>query len=58
MHWINVNDRLPDDDLIVLVYSPEHEPIWLAWVDSDGWHLIDGGPCNPSHWMPLPEGPK
>lgn len=60
MTWISVEDRLPDDDISVLVYVPDApEPIWLGFYDMDEWTWVDGGTnCRPTHWMELPEPPE
>tara|TARA_R110000822_G_scaffold80191_2_gene191226 strand:- start:6507 stop:6710 length:204 start_codon:yes stop_codon:yes gene_type:complete len=65
MEWINVNDRLPNEEHPVLVcyedigYNcgfPEilaiDGSIWYRWFNGDDSNMI------PTHWMPLPEPPK
>lgn len=56
--WISTDDRLPDDDICVLVFVPEQdEPVWLAYFSEDDWRYVSGGTCYPSHWMELPDPP-
>ena len=59
MSWVAVSDRLPDDDLTVLVATSEcDEPVWLGWHDEEGWHSVDAVPLKVTHWMPIPEAPR
>jgi len=57
--WTAVDDGLPDDDVIVIVYvADESEPVWLGYMDEDAeWRYITGGRCHPTHWMDLPMPP-
>jgi len=60
--WIDVDERLPDDDTTVLVSFGEEdvtEPVWLAYFsgENEAWHYVDGGHCYPTHWMELPAPP-
>jgi DNA-directed RNA polymerase subunit RPC12/RpoP len=57
--WINVKDRLPDNDNRVLVYMHENRMSYTR-IDTD--RLVKGRwvrweTCV-THWMPLPEAPK
>jgi hypothetical protein len=60
--WIPVTERLPETYYLVLVHAAGQR--WIAWKTSDRWELderIRPGVhtyINPSHWMPLPEGPE
>jgi len=62
--WIPVTERLPDDEIEVLI-STMHEsfPVWIGYVshehDETRWHW-DSGRVVPeitpvTAWMPLPE---
>ena len=49
-NWISVEDKLPVDDEIVLIYRPKmsnpHKfSVWIWW----GYSPVDGV----THWMPL-----
>ena len=60
--WISVNESIPNENKAVLVWCPEHENIYLAFVENGVW-MYFGGPiavCNDAvtHWMPIPEPPK
>lgn len=62
MSWINVKDRLPDENIPVLVsdceqymiafLSKEKKIFVQAYTWDDGIHEII------THWMPLPESPS
>jgi cell wall assembly regulator SMI1 len=58
--WINVDERLPENDTTVLCYNGvintytyEEKNKW--WADSC-WDTTKG--FGITHWMPLPEPPK
>lgn len=59
--WIACEDRLPDDEMIVLAFEPsnQQEPIWLAYFSGEdtSWRWAHGGTCYPTHWMELPSSP-
>lgn len=59
--WISVDDRLPDENIIVLVC--DGDDVEMGSHDRHfGWAIYEwGGPSSRSfvsHWMPLPEPPK
>ncbi len=54
--WINVDDRLPDDDDSCLVWNGNHIFVAIYW--GDGEWMFDSYACEITHWMPLPEPPK
>jgi hypothetical protein len=61
--WIACTDRLPDEELTVLVYAPaQSEPVWLGYLDDGMWRSVDprGGSSilDVTHWMDLPEPPE
>jgi hypothetical protein len=71
MKWISVEERLPEENALVLSFSPEiddsHGPINMGYIievgDSFFWrHACKWDNCSfdiaTTHWMPLPEGPK
>jgi hypothetical protein len=59
--WIDVKERLPDDDKLVLVYGDGMVKIVKRLKGSKGWHsrrlstyfLFDAF----THWQPLPSSP-
>ena len=59
MNWISVRDRLPEDQVEVLVATRSKNGVrnidkgYLA-ID----HFIHRGRAEVTHWMPLPEPPK
>jgi len=61
--WIACQDRLPDDDITVMIFMPgQSEPVWLGYHDGSYWYdvssdLIAWEKVEVSHWMPLPRGP-
>lgn len=64
--WVSVEDRLPENETEVLIYSPELvDTIKLAMWIEDGFYVDKedlivkaepNGYCT--HWMPLPKPPK
>lgn len=61
--WIPVTERLPDDDISVMIAlraSSDPDDVWIGWHDGEmGW-VCDNGPLGDrvTHWMPMPEGPR
>ena len=57
-NWINVEDRLPEDEdkyLVTCQTKSGRKSINLAWCDSSGiWHGM-GGMAGVIAWMELPE---
>lgn len=73
MEWISVKDRLPEDDIIILVLSEICIPEDNYLKQKKGYWIFEGKfnrmfgwfiyfhPENLqkiTHWMPLPELPK
>ena len=71
--WISVEDRLPEEGLLSLVYWEDEdgfytdidcieEEVWGDWFNRAEHFNIAGGNCNEeapyTHWMTLPEPPK
>lgn len=55
--WVDVSERLPDDDITVLVVEQlKAGRTWFGYYDC-GWRRIDGWPIEVSHWSHLPAGP-
>lgn len=69
MEWISVQDRLPDKEETVLIYS-EGDSVTAAFLYTDKyfglrWFVNNFGDCKDAvlpdrvtHWMPLPKPPK
>ena len=60
-NWYPVEAYKPDDDIIVMIHDPDmSEPVWLGYYEheEDRWWTSEGGICNPTHWMELPEVPE
>ena len=62
MEWINVKDRLPEDNTDLLVFASEGwRGIFPAVYYRNTWQsshiLYDGMLGNVTHWMPLPNPP-
>ena len=57
--WVPVGERLPDNEMPVMVLSAGIAFIacasWGRWLDLGG---IDRNLSNVTHWQPLPPGPK
>ena len=69
MEWIDVNDRLPENNSDVLVYDSDYNTVYSAnynskYFNQTGFWLNEAGGEYQyefeyvTHWMPLPEPPK
>jgi hypothetical protein len=56
--WHRVEDRLPDDDMVVLIsLLDDGEPVWMGWRDQGVWRQIDGSTVDRViAWSVLPKG--
>lgn len=59
--WIPVTERLPDDDITVMLHQPDTSEAWiLGCRDGEDWRTHDG--CwiiyGVTHWADLPAGPS
>ena len=57
--WISVKDKLPEDQVEVLVLTRSMKG--MRNVDKGYWsidHFIHRGRAQVTHWMPLPNPPK
>jgi len=52
--WISVEDRLPDDDVDVLIHGGT---FGVGYREDDTWYELLPWTKSPTHWMPLPEPP-
>ena len=59
MNWINIKNKLPDENKSVLVIDDEND-IWIMQYNVyDGWHCPqEGWSMNVTHWMQLPLPPN
>jgi len=51
---------MPDDDIIVLIATPEgSEPVWLGYFSGDDreWRTVEGDTIEVTFWQHLPEPP-
>lgn len=60
IEWIPVSDKLPDDEITVLVNHPDlDEPVWLGYLCDMHWHTV-AGECidngRVTHWAHIPAG--
>lgn len=59
LEWIEVEKRLPDADLLVLI-ALNDDDVWTGFCDADGWRYVDSVPIKAervTHWAHLPEAP-
>ena len=60
--WIPTKQQLPDDEITVMLFVPEHdEPVWLGYHEDYAWYLTDGTPLAQNavtHWANFPNGPE
>lgn len=56
--WHEVTERLPDDDVTVMICAPNlDEPIWLGWHDAGQWHDVSGMEIEGVvRWAEMPSG--
>jgi hypothetical protein len=58
IHWIDVRDHLPDDEISVLVSDKDGE-IWYAWHENNAWFDATAGRLvHITHWADLPLPPE
>ena len=56
--WIPVDDRLPDDDEVVIICTDKNF-VYAGELIGDTWFLDnDSWTATVTHWMPLPKPPK
>lgn len=56
--WISVEDRLPEEDSVVLVFDGLY--VWIAYRNHvlGTWNVEGDSVRAVTHWMPLPEPPE
>jgi hypothetical protein len=63
LRWHDVDDVMPDNERMVLVFMPEEsepEQVWMGYYDSDGgWCGLAGMPLSFDviAWCEMPKGP-
>lgn len=63
MEWVNIEDRLPEKPMPVIVYIADRGSVMLTNFNGD-FALVRVGyeigfsAHGVTHWMPLPEPPK
>ncbi len=62
MTWISVKDRLPEEEVSILMCNDEDIVVGCMWKHSKNgkihWSCVDDYFGDATHWMPLPELPK
>ena len=55
--WIPVSERLPEEDIVVLIWCPERRNIYCACLEENQWWILGAYkvPFDVTAWMPLPE---
>lgn len=59
VNWTPVAERLPDDDVLVLLALTDDE-VWPGFRDGDFWRYVDATPIESAqvtHWTDLPAPP-
>lgn len=59
--WIDCKVSLPDEGMIVNVYSPlADEPVWIGYLEDGIWRDVDSGRYHTpvTHWSDLLKGPS
>lgn len=58
--WVDTKDRLPDDEMTVMINRPSiNEPVWLGYYSAGCWYTVDGVmlPCmDAEYWAEMPSG--
>lgn len=57
MKWILTNDRMPEDNVDVLVYVPDWDLIQVGHYSGRVWIIENQTPIV-IHWMELPYSPE
>jgi hypothetical protein len=59
MEWINTEERLPDDDTLVLAAFKDGE-VWPCFREDGTWRYVTAEPVESNkvtYWMHMPAGP-
>ena len=60
IRWVSVQDTLPDDGELVLLWLPGDECPWLGYLDGADWRSAEGIPVPMTagmFWAAMPAGP-
>jgi hypothetical protein len=55
--WINADERQPDDQDEVLIFSKMGSIDIGSWGGNGWWDASGGFVAGVTHWMPLPDEP-
>jgi hypothetical protein len=58
--WIPIDQKLPDDDTLVLI-TLSYQEVWVAFRDGDVWRYVSADIVEKdliTHWMRLPAPPE
>ena len=59
--WVPTEERLPDEDLIVLmaIDTPNGDPVWFGFMEGGQWVYESGMRVvyPVTHWMEMPAPP-
>jgi len=59
--WISVEDELPKDEEIYLVFDSQYDTVFQAYFNGSefvSWDKVKIYDCCITHWQPLPQPPK
>lgn len=57
MNWISVEDRMPEDNERVLVYTQSGKTVMARWCQRQE-KFMAAGRLNATHWMKMPAAPE
>jgi Protein of unknown function (DUF551) len=57
--WVDAQDKLPDDDMTVLVALDDGE-VWTGFMDAGIWRYVSADAIEGTvkHWAEFPEPPS
>lgn len=59
MRWISIDDRLPEIEQDVLLWTTRSREVRVGWrCESNEWATWSEEFTDVSHWMPLPSPPS
>jgi hypothetical protein len=61
INWVSINDRLPDDEITVMLFTPDLDELcWPGYLQDNKWFYVDGSVIRGDvvHcWAHMPGGP-